>query len=365
MESPTRSSRDREALRARLEAWLAGRLPRGSDPTVPELSSPSATGMSSETLLFEAEWTEGGDRRRSSLVARVAPDPSDQPVFPHYDLGAQFQLLRLLAESGSVPVPAARWLETDRGPLGAPFFVMDRVEGRVPPDSPPYLFGGWLKEASAGERRSLQDATVRAIARLHAEDAQRAPFLAFDLPGDTPLRRHVENQRRFHAWVVGDGIRHPILERAFEWLEKDWPDESATVISWGDSRIGNVIYDRFEPAALLDWEMAALGPRELDLGWIVFLHAFFQDIALKMGLAGLPEFLRAEDVAATYAEAAGLPVPELRWYEVYAALRHGIIMARIQRRAVHFGESEWPADPDEVIPHRGLLERMLDGSYWT
>ena len=57
-------------------------------------------------------------------------------------------------------------------------------------------------------------------------------------------------------------------------------------MSWGDSRIGNILYRDFVPAAVLDWEMAGLGPRELDLAWLVYSHRVFQDIAGSMGLPG-------------------------------------------------------------------------------
>ena len=259
-----------------------------------------------------------------------------------------------------------RWLEEDASRIGSPFFVMDRVAGRVPPDIMPYPMGSWLSEASPSEQRALQDATVAAIAKLHAIDPEKsgAEFLAFSLPGATPLRRHVENQRRFFDWMR-QGRSYPLIERAFAWLEAHWPeDEGEARISWGDSRIGNVLYDAFSPAAVLDWEMAALGPRGLDLGWLSFMHAFFQMIARGAGLPGMPDFLRAPDVAAEYARLTGRAL-DLRWYEAYAALRHGIIMARIQSRAVHFGEATWPADLDATIPHRPLLEQMLAGTYWA
>ena len=55
------------------------------------------------------------------------------------------------------------------------------------------------------------------------------------------------------------------------------------VLAWGDSRIGNVLYEDFRPVAVLDWEMATLGPRELDVAWIIFAHKVFQELA---GLAG-------------------------------------------------------------------------------
>ena len=79
-----------------------------------------------------------------------------------------------------------------------------------------------------------------------------------------------------------------------------------------------------------------------------------------MGHSGMPSFLRREEVAACYERASGCAVPDLAFYEVYAALRHGIVMARIHARRVHFGEATWPEDVDSVIPHREALERMLD-----
>ena len=358
-----RSSRDPGALRPRLLRWLEGRL---AAPEITELATPSASGMSSETLVFDVRFREGGAAGQGSYVARLAPDPRDVPVFPSYDLEAQFRLMGLVAEHSRVPVPRVRWLEPDPAHLGSPFFVMDRVAGRVPPDLMPYNLGSWLSEAAASDQRKLQDATVAVLAELHALDPGRigAGFLEFRVPGGTPLARHIENQRRYYAWMR-DGRRHPVLERAFAWIDENRPrDEGPAVISWGDSRIGNVLYDGFEPAAVLDWEMAALGPRGLDLGWLVFMHEFFEGVARMLGQPGMPGFLRRDDVAAEYERLSGHALPDLAFYELYAALRHGIVMARIHARRVHFGEVEWPSDVDSVIPHRETLERMLDGSYW-
>jgi aminoglycoside phosphotransferase (APT) family kinase protein len=243
--------------------------------------------------------------------------------------------------------------------------VRDRVDGRVPPDVMPYTFGSWVSEATDAERRHLQDAAVGVLAGLHGIDvgAVDVSFLALDVPGSTALRRQLEHQRRYYEWVRGDR-RHPIIERAFGWLDAHWPgDEGPTVINWGDARIGNMLFRGFEPVAVLDWEMAVLGPREVDLGWFLFLHVFFEDLAHQFALPGLPDFLRTDDVTRTYERRSGHRVRDLPFYEAYAALRHAIIMARVHARRVHFGEAEWPADPDEVIPHRGVLARMLDGTW--
>ena len=358
-----RSSRDLGDLRERLSRWLRARL---EEPEITELASPAASGMSSETLVFDVRHRDAGAERTDAFVARLAPDPRDVPVFPHYDLEAQFRVMQLVAERSRVPVPRVRWLELDPSSLGSPFFVMERVAGRVPPDIMPYNLGSWLSEASAAEQRRLQEATVAVLAQLHAIDLRGvdAGFLELPVPGATPLARHIENQRRYYAWMR-DGRRHPVLERCFAWLDANRPrDEGPTVVSWGDSRIGNVLYQGFEPAAILDWEMAALGPRGLDLGWLVFMHEFFECVARMLGQPGMPGFLRREEVAAHYERVSGRPVTDLAFYELYAALRHGIVMARIHARRVHFGEADWPEDVDSVIPHRETLEQMLDGSYW-
>ncbi|HEX6238182.1 MAG TPA: phosphotransferase family protein [Acidimicrobiales bacterium] len=361
-----RSSRDRDVIRRRLEAWLAGRT-AGPPPTVPVLEGTSATGMSSETLLFDVAWDDG---RTDRLVARVAPDPGDVPVFPRYELGHQYAVLRAVGDLTAVPVPAVRWNEPDPSHLGAPFFVMERVDGRVPPDVMPYNFGdSWLYAAPERDQRRLQDAVVAVLAELHAVDRaeERFPFLQRAHPGPTPLRRHVAATRAWYEWAAGDDLRSDLIERLFAWLDHHWPrDEGPTVLSWGDARIGNIIFgDDMAPAAVLDWEMAGLGPRELDVGWLVYSHRIFEDFANALDLPGMPHLLRAGDVSATYEQLTDHAIRDLPFYGTYAALQYAIVFLRTGRRQVHFGEVDPPASPDDLILNRDAVERMLDGSYWS
>jgi aminoglycoside phosphotransferase (APT) family kinase protein len=363
--SKTKSTRDADRTGAHLGEWLRTVLPVGAEPKVERVTVPESNGMSSETLLFDASWLVDGARRVHELVARVAPDVHDVPVFPTYDLELQFRVMQLVGARTDVPVPAARWLELDAGAIGAPFFVMDRVEGRVPPDVMPYPMGSWLSEASPEEQRALQDDSVALLVGIHGIDTETVDvsFLELDVPGDTPLRRHVANQRAYYDWVRGDAVI-PVVEEAFAWLEEHWPaDEGATVISWGDARVGNVMYDGFQPVAVLDWEMAALGTRGIDLGWMIFIHDFFQDICRVLEMPGMPGFMRSEDAGKTYSRLSGEVVTDLDFYEVYAALRHAIVMARVNARSVHFGDAEAPATPDEAVMHRDLLRLMMAGGH--
>ena len=356
----TVSERSQETLAAALRTWLAGRL--GETPEISGVRVPESGGLSSTSVLFEAQWTSGGKHSSGSYVARMAPESSAVPVFPRYDLPGQFALIAQVAQRCSVPLPALRWNEPDGGPVGTPFFVMDQVTGRVPLDNPPYVFGGWLLEATSEQRAALQRDSVAILAALHAIPDPRQAF-----PGLGPggLAAHVEEQRQYYRWaLLDDGIQIPIIERGFAWLDEHWPAESGPdVLSWGDSRIGNIIYDGFTPVAVLDWEMAGIGPREIDVAWFIFLHRFFQDIAEFFELPGIPDFLRRADVERTYAELSGYPPRDMDFYLLYAALRHAIVMARIKRRMIHFGEDEVPPDIDDYVMHRASLEKMLDGTY--
>lgn len=362
---PRTSTRDRDELRRRLERWLRRRLP---DAVLGELEVPESNGMSSETVLFEVSWRDLGVRRSRRCAARLAPDPAAAPVFPVYDLERQFSVMALVGERSPVPVPATLWSEADPMALGTPFFVMERVDGLVPPDVMPYPFGSWLSEASPQDQGRLQEAAVRTVAAIHHAEVSPADiaFLELDRPGDSALRRHVADTEAYYRWVVSDGARSPLIERAFAWLEDHWPAEEApATVSWGDARIGNMMFRHFEPVAVLDWEMAATAPPEVDLGWMIYLHRFLDDIAVQAGMTGMPGFMRRPDVATSYEKACGHSPRDLDFYCLYAALRHAVVMSRVARRQVLFGEIAMPEDPDDMIMHRTSLEAMLEGSYWS
>ncbi|MFN8050967.1 MAG: phosphotransferase family protein [Acidimicrobiales bacterium] len=364
----TTSSRDHATMRADLERWLIDRVGAEADPRITHFEAPEANGMSSETILFDADWDEDGERTSHRLVMRLAPAADSFPVFPRYDLTKQFETMRLVAEHTDIPVPQVMWNEPGEDALGAPFFVMRRVDGIVPPDVMPYPFGSWVTEATDEERDRLTYSTVDVLVALAAIPAPTESFgllLQDGEPHESPLRRHVNDSRAWLDWSTG-GESSPLLDRCFAWLEEHWPTvEPEPVVSWGDARIGNVMYDDFRPVAVLDWEMAALAPREVDLAWFIFLHRFFDDLTVQFGMEGMPDFIRRDQVEAAYEEASGYSPTDMDWYLMYAATRHGIVFTRTSRRAAHFGDAEMPEDPDDAIMHRPTLEAMLAGTYWT
>ena len=362
-----RSSRDAAEIRDRLVEWLSQELPPGSDPEVVLHDVGQANGMSSETIPLDVTFTEDGVRVTREYVGRVAPAPDDMPVFPEYRLTDQYDAMRLAGELAGVPVPPLGLNEPTGDVLGTPFFLMHRLDGVVPPDVLPYNFGdNWLYDATVEQQQALQRNSVDVLAKLHGigDAARTFGFLdpaVVGHDGATPLARNLAKTKAWYDYAVSQGSSSsPLVERGLAWLEANLPvAEGEPVLCWGDARIGNMMYRDFEPVAVLDWEMATLGPRELDVAWMVFAHRVFETITSLLEMPGMPDFMRRDDVCNTYAELSGVELGDLTWYELHAAVNWACVFMRTSARQIHFGEIERPDDPESVFHHRPLFERIL------
>jgi aminoglycoside phosphotransferase (APT) family kinase protein len=360
--SPNVAARDLRRVRERIEAWLAGQLPAGADPEVTDLDASANNGLSAETLLFDATWREDGVTRTESLVAKLPPNPGAMPVFPTYDFDRQVRVMRLVRQMGAVPVPSVLWLERDPSHLGTPFYVMERVDGEVPPDVPPYNVDSWLTRASHDDQVRLQQATVQVLADLHGIERPTEVFAFLQTgEGDTALLRHFAETRAYNEWIVShDGVRSSVIDRTLAWLEDNWPPaEGPTVLSWGDARIGNILYRDLEPVAVIDWEMVGLATPEVDLSYFIFVHQLFEDLVTRAGHRGMPDFLRADDVVSEYARVSGYEPRHLDWHRRYAAVRVACTGARVLRRSIRASGAALPDNIDDALPHARLLEELL------
>ena len=326
---PTQSHHDAEEIRTRLERWLAARLPAAENLRVGEITAPGLTGFSSETMLVDATWTEAGVAKGERWVVRSRP--TEHPVFPEYDLHAQVRCLEIVAEVSDVPVPHVRWWEPDAEVIGEPFYVMDRVEGEVPSDSPPYTVMGFLADATPEQQRALFDAEIGILVRLHAIDWKTSGLGFLDKPwfGPAGFEQQLGFYRKFLAWA-SEGRPKPTIEAAFDWLEANVPEgRDATVLNWGDARPSNIMVRDFVPVAVLDWEMATLGPPEVDVAWFLYLNRFLSE---GVGAPALPGFRDEAETAALYESLGGRPLTDLHYYQVWAGLRFCVIFIRIIQR---------------------------------
>jgi aminoglycoside phosphotransferase (APT) family kinase protein len=331
---------DLEATPPLLTNWLQVRL--GADTvSITDFTQPSAGGFSAETLMFNAHWSKNGEQHTRGMVVRVAP--SGEALFPSYDLDGEARLIASLGRLGSVPVPPIIGSEVDSSVLGAPFFVMERIDGRIPNDSPPFTAEGWVMDLPVAERRRLDDNALAALAALHRVDSSQLDLGDAGASATSQLDRQFAYWTDFYAWIGGPGT-NPVIDAGFAWLDSHRPSgPEPTVLNWGDARHPNMIFDaNNEIAAILDWEMATLGSPEIDLGyWIFGLRHHTEGLGIPM-----PEgFLTRDEVVAHYEELAGHTVVNLDFYEVFATLRAAIVIARMATLMI---------DADVLPPHARL-----------
>ena len=118
-----------------------------------------------------------------------------------------------------------------------------------------------------------------------------------------------------------------MIESTWQWLVEHRPAEDGdVVISWGDSRIGNIIWDDFRCAAVVDWEMASLAQPELDLGWWLYFDRQFSE---GLGVPRPAGFGSHEDTIARYSELMGRPMRDIFYYEIFSGFRFAVVMYRL------------------------------------
>lgn len=341
---PVPTTRDPEETRRALEAWLAPRL---DDPAleVIGLSVPSGAGFSNETLIVDLP----GHR----LVVRL--EPTGFQLFLEPDLELQYRLLSTLGASTSVPVPPVLWHEPDPGVLGAPFFVMQHVEGRAVTDSPPYNESGWLYEAPAAEREQIWRNALDALIAVHQVPTDVVSFLAKPALGATGFDQALAYWERSFEWAAR-GRPQPVAEAAWEWLVAHLPRERDTALSWGDARMGNILFQGCEVAAVLDWEMLSLGGPIMDLGWWLFLDDFH-----AFGVPRLPGLGGRADTIALWEAGSGRRAIDLDWYEIFAGFRFAIVMMRMAQMFQSWGVARpglEDMETNNTVLH--VLARKLD-----
>jgi aminoglycoside phosphotransferase (APT) family kinase protein len=336
---PIPEQRDLEAARGILARWLAKQNPGARDVSVGPITGPAFTGFSNETMLFDASWTEGGEPVAQQLVARVKP--TQHTVFLEADFEEQYLVLRTLGQHTRVPVPPVRWYEADDSYLGAPFFVMGHVDGRVPQDNPPYTLQGWLLEESTPEqRRTLVEQGLRALAAIHAVDWRTLGLDVLSKPRYGRLG--FEQQLRYYEasfdWAEREaGFPAPTVPRvALEWVRAHAPEHDPEIaLCWGDARINNMLFSPdHRVAAVLDWEMVTLADPMMDLAWWLFLDRHFHEGMPAPRMEGFPT---REEMVATYEAASGRTARDLDFYERFAGLRFAVIMVRIATLVAEFG----------------------------
>jgi aminoglycoside phosphotransferase (APT) family kinase protein len=290
------AGRDLGALRPGLERWL-GR-------PVGDLRRP-APGFSCETLVADDE-----------VVIRLPPLGGG--IFPTYDLAQQAAVQDAVARAG-VPVAGPARYEPDPSFLGAPFLAMPFAPGPIPGDfsaGDPWLAG----LPGDADRAAVWRSFLEVLPVVHGARAEGLGLRC-------GLAEELAWWQGYLAWAT-DGSSPPALAGALAWCADHLPAaEPPGGLLWGDVRLGNVVFDpgRRAPRAVLDWDMAGVGPAEMDLAWFLALEAVQEDLT---GMT-VPGFGTPEEAIAVVEAGLGRRLDDLGWYEVFALVRASAVSTRI------------------------------------
>jgi len=297
----------------RLHAWLDTRF--GAAPL--EAPQRISGGQSNPTWFV----THGARR----LVLRAKP-PGKLLKGAHA-IEREYRVLRALAET-DVPVPPVFALEEDTATLGVPFYLMERVEGRVFSDCS-------LPDLGRGERRAIYLSMAETLAKLHALRPDELGLSDFDRPGNY-FERQIDRWSK--QYRTSEGPRIPALDRLLDWLPANMPaDDGDVAIAHGDFRLGNMLFHPTEPrvVAVLDWELSTLGHPLADLGFCVMpWHSAPEEYGGILGLdraaLGIPH---EEEFVAHYFAHARPTAPLLPFHVAFALFRFSVIFVGIADRA--------------------------------
>lgn len=340
-----------EETRARLTAWLGKRMPRAENIVISGFEKPSV-GLSNETYSLEVKWRESGANRQQKLIIRWGPPPL--ALYPKYDMKEQFLTFVCLAKAG-IPVPKPLWLEEDESVIGHPFFIVEHVDGWIPPENPPYHVAGPLFDSTPERRARIWRKTVEVLARIHMLDWHQAALDFLGVPGVStdPIVRHIEYFDKIMK--SADPPTEPTLDRVRQWLGRNVPVAAHVSLCWGDARPTNIIWQGDEPAAVLDWETAMLADGEADLAWMIHM-----DWLLSAGygiprLEGLPG---KDETVAYYEKLTGRKVKNLFYHDIFATWRHGVIFHKLE--PILRARGYMPPDaPGINTPNIEKLKRLL------
>ncbi len=342
-----------------LGEWLTAHLDGADSVTVGSIDRPHG-GYSAETLIVPAVVTRGSERTEERYVLRR--EVAEPPVYPQQTTGLdveieiQWRVMSALTDHADVPIAPLLGFEHDAEILDGAFFVMGFVDGVVPSESPSYVAEGFFVDAAPAERRRMVESGIDAMAAVHAVDPHGA-----GLDWLAPSGAVTDGQRQVRLWRDYadrelDGRPHDLMLAAFDRAEAEIPVGGASTLTWGDARLGNVIWHDFRPACLTDFEAAAIAPREIDVGWWLM----FEQWSHATGGAGtLDGELTVEQQLDRYGDASGHEIDDIGPWVLFAAARYAAIVVRVMNRMVRRGEL--PADQTLYLePIAPVLRRLLD-----
>jgi aminoglycoside phosphotransferase (APT) family kinase protein len=279
---------------------------------------------------------EGGGSNFSFLLERddarfVLRRPPRPPLPPSaHDMVREARLQLALAPHG-IRLPLIRAVCEDESVIGVPFYVMDFLEGHViTSELPPGL-------ETAASRRRLGLDLVDALVEIHEVDVNAPGVADFIRPGSY-LERQV---RRFtDLWEINQTRDLPAVVEVGGRLAGHLPEPLPLTVVHGDYRLGNAIVAADDPtriAAILDWEMGAVGDPRADVGYLLAMYSEPGAEPSPLGTSPVtttPGFPSKNELVERYVERSGREVEPLAWFQALALWKAAVFCEAIYGRFI-------------------------------
>jgi aminoglycoside phosphotransferase (APT) family kinase protein len=259
-------------------------------------------------------------RGETRFVLRRPPRPPLPPSA--HDVVREARVLRAL--DGHVPVPKVLAVCVDDAVIGAPFYVMEMVDGYVITDAVP----------PGAEPRRISESLIDVLVDIHRVDWRAAGLEGIGRPTGY-LQRQLN--RFLGLWEHNKTRELPAVESVARWLATNMPASPPATLVHGDYRLGNAVFDEQRVVAILDWEMTTIGDPLADLGYLCALWSDRGDPELGMfepspvtRQEGFPTRL---ELIARYEERSGTLASATRWYETLALWKAMVFMEGNYKRA--------------------------------
>ena len=298
----------------RVTAWLQDRV----DVTAPLTFEVIQGGRSNLTYTV----TDAAGRR---LILRRPP--LHGVIESAHDMGREHRIIAALADA-PVPVPPTVGYEPDADVTGAPFYVMEHVDGEVIRDS-----AAAREHLTPATRDAATDDLVDVLARLHEVDP--------DAVGLGELGRREEyvarQLRRWHGQLAKTRTRElPLLDEVHDRLAADIPAQGPATIVHGDYRLDNLILDPADGhvRAVLDWELTTLGDPLADVGLLLVYWSQADDetIPLLDSPTVVEGFPTRAEVAERYARRSGRDLDDIDYYVAFGFWKLACILEGVYSR---------------------------------
>ena len=242
-----------------------------------------------------------------------------------HDMIREFRVLQALEKAGYTKMPHPISCCEDESIIGAPFFLMEKVEGMIIRNRPP-------AEATEAFFRQLSQSALDVLIELHSLELSASGLGALGKPEGYALRQVQGWAERFQKAKTSEV---PLIEKAFEWLLASIPIESDVAFIHNDFKYDNLVISASgEVQAVLDWEMATVGDPLMDLGTTLayWAEAEDEDILKMFNLSYVPGNFTRRELVDYYASRTGRDLSDFGFYYVFGLCKVATIAQQIYQR---------------------------------